>query len=167
MGIQAFLWLASDEELGRLRTGAVDPTRYCYAAYEAQGDCMLELGKMWGAMHHLLAGSRSGPTASHDFLFDGGHAITHEAHEVGDVQAIQAFESGTLQKIGRALNACRDEDLMRRFDPVAMDRVSVYPGHWTQCGEGTRHCLHELLRAIREHVQHGIARRLGMLGWLE
>jgi hypothetical protein len=48
-----------------------------------------------------------------------------------------------------------------------MDRLHVAPGWWSERGEEAAALLCDQLDDVRNHLQEGVRRALGMLVWVE
>ena len=141
MGVLGFIWLTSDEQLVRLVEGADDLKRVCYGAYKVGGDCLLDLGKTWGALHLLLTGTKYEGDPPLNFIFSGG---IHIDGTTGDsaITNVRAFASDFLPEIDAAFDSL---DLGDAIPPPRLEQ----------------------LRQVRHHVRLAVERHLGMLVWLD
>lgn len=161
MGSLGFLWLTSDQQLARLLDGTDDLERVCYQAYQDGGDRLLELGKTWGALHHLLTGTEFGGSPPCNFVLDGGRPIHRDAG-ASDIRFVRAFASDLLPQIATALDRSNPSDIERNWR-----QRPVHPRWWPESSDVIPPFLMEQLADVRNHVRAGVDRRLGMLAWLE
>lgn len=85
----------------------------------------LDLEKAWHGLHFLLTGLADGGTEPACFLLDGGEAL-------GDDDEVDArlLRPAEVRAFADHLASLTADELTRRFDPVRMTTLRIYPEIW-------------------------------------
>ena len=85
----------------------------------------LDLEKAWHGLHFLLTGTADGGTEPACFLLDGGEAL-------GDDDEVDArlLQPAQVRAFADHLASLTSDELTRRFDPVRMTKLRIYPEIW-------------------------------------
>jgi hypothetical protein len=86
----------------------------------------LDLEKAWHGLHFLLTGMADGGTEPACFLLDGGEELS------GDDEDVHArlLRPPQVRAFADHLAAITTDELTRRFDPVRMTKLRIYPEIW-------------------------------------
>lgn len=121
-----------------------------------------DLDKAWHGIHYLLTGTAWEGDSPRNFLVLGGT-------EVGDIDVgygrARAFDSQAVKEISRSLAAIDREELHRRYDPVRMTELEIYPGIWDEDVEEEEtigYCL-EYFDELKEFIARTAEKDLGMV----
>jgi hypothetical protein len=114
--------------LGRLfgRSGAAAPPPEWPPRRE--GD-EVNLDKAWHGLHFLFTGSASEGEEPGCYLVQGGTAIGNEDVGYGPARALRPAE---VAKFAAFLRSQSEAELQRRFDPLRMTQLEIYPEIWEE-----------------------------------
>jgi hypothetical protein len=160
--------LVSDDELRAVLALPSTVHGLIDRAYERRGDDFADVDKAWHCLHFLLTGSAWEGEPPLDFIVAGGTEVGDE--DVGYGPA-RAFTSADVRAMADALDQLTASDLVRHFDGKQMDALEIYPavGSWTEVDptrEETFGYYSGAFDSLKELLQRGRARRLGLLVWL-
>jgi hypothetical protein len=85
----------------------------------------LDLDKAWHGLHFLLTGMADGGTEPACFLLDGGEELGDD----DDVQ-VRLLRPPQVRAFADHLAALTSDELTKRFDPVRMTKLRIYPEIW-------------------------------------
>jgi len=93
---------------------------------EVGGVC---LDKAWHGIHFLLTGSAWEGEEPLCYLVKGGEWIGHEGEDV------RLLRTDQIADWANALSTISDDDLRKRYDPVAMAKADIYAMIWDRIDE--------------------------------
>jgi len=126
----------------------------------------LDLGKAFHGVHFLLSGSAEAGERPLDFLLVGGREVGDEDVGYGPGRVFRARE---VSEIHDALRGWTASELRRRFDPVRMNELDIYPSPW-DTASGWEHDSALLIDAfveLQRFIQSAAERKVGMLVTIE
>jgi hypothetical protein len=93
-------------------------------------DREMDIDKAWHGLHYLFTGTAWEGEEPGCFLVRGGEEVGDEEYGYGEVRA---FRSDKTREIAAFLASLSRDELMRRFDPVVMTELKIYPDViWTR-----------------------------------
>ena len=87
----------------------------------------LSIEKAWHGVHYLLCGAADAAPGSLGQAILGGTEIGPD-RGYGPARYLTAQE---VREVAEGLSQVTKEVLLERYDPDTMDRLKVYPGHWS------------------------------------
>jgi hypothetical protein len=131
---------------------------------DGEGD-LGDLDKSWHGIHYLLTGSADEGEPPLDFLVGGGTPVGDEDVGYG---APRVFTAAETRAISAALAAVSDDELRRRFSPLAMMRANIYPEIWDRdpSEDDTLGYLMEHVRLLRDVIATVVGNDHGLLVYL-
>lgn len=126
----------------------------------------LDLGKAFHGVHFLLSGSAEAGDRPLDFLLVGGREVGDEDVGYGPGRVFRARE---VCEIHDALRGWTAPELRRRFDPVRMNELDIYPSPW-DTGSEREHDIALLIDAfveLQRFIHAATERKVGILITIE
>lgn len=120
-----------------------------------------EIDVHWQALHFLLSGDGSESPWPEGFLLHGGTLETIEPPAGCD--NTWTYTPVEVKQIHLFLHAVDEECLRTRFNPEAMDELSIYPFDWTEQSEEKLNRLLTCFLVLKAFIEVVSKQRLGVV----
>ena len=125
-GFLGWLWRASAEPEPEIALPA--------PSLDARAEHELDIDKAWHGLHFLFTGMEEGGEEPACFLLVGGEEVSEpEDHEIGLDTPARALDASQVRRFADFLDALSPAELARRYDPLRMVELKIYPDViWTR-----------------------------------
>jgi hypothetical protein len=114
-----------------------------------RSDSGLSLEKSWHGLHFVLTGTDWGGDPPLNFIARGGTPVGRVDVGYGPARVLGPSE---VVKLNTALSAISAEEFTRRFDPVRLAGVEIYPPIWDEPVEDLRQEYGGYFQDLKHHV---------------
>ncbi|MDO7885177.1 YfbM family protein [Hymenobacter cheonanensis] len=129
---------------------------------EAQGED-LDLDKAWHGLHYILTGTAGGGESPWNSLLLGGEQVGDEQeHDVGYGPA-RILLPPHVVAFSQALGQLSPAEVSRRFNPVEMTKLDIYPGIWDREDEALDDWMQDSLAELQSFLQRAVAQQQAVI----